>query len=94
MAVLLILNIIIPVFVLLFYFLLTVCFFRFIVFFSIIQEPVVFGVLMITRLYQSSAINDLSFCYKSLQINISSEGLVWFVVLNATFNNISVISWR
>jgi hypothetical protein len=22
------------------------------------------------------------------------EGLVWFMVFNATFNNISVISWR
>jgi hypothetical protein len=25
---------------------------------------------------------------------VSSGGLVWFMVFNATFNNISVISWR
>ena len=25
--------------------------------------------------------------------NSRTEGLVWFMVLNATFNNISVISW-
>ena len=24
---------------------------------------------------------------------LSNEGLVWFMVFNATFNNISVISW-
>jgi hypothetical protein len=23
-----------------------------------------------------------------------NDGLVWFMVLNATFNNISVLSWR
>jgi hypothetical protein len=26
-------------------------------------------------------------------LNISMYGLVWFMVLNTTFNNISVISW-
>jgi hypothetical protein len=27
-------------------------------------------------------------------LNISMYGLVWFMVLNTTFNNISVISWQ
>jgi hypothetical protein len=26
--------------------------------------------------------------------NITEKSLVWFMVFNATFNNISVISWR
>jgi len=41
-----------------------------------------------------------NFCNKFLQGTYQNEsssclsfGLVWFMVLNATFNNISVISW-
>jgi hypothetical protein len=28
-----------------------------------------------------------------IQISVTVEGLVWFMVFSATFNNISVISW-
>jgi hypothetical protein len=30
----------------------------------------------------------------SIQNPQTEEGLVWFMVFNATFNNISVISWH
>jgi hypothetical protein len=38
-------------------------------------------------------INDLN-QYQIILSDIRHDGLVWFMVLNVNFNNISVISWR
>ena len=34
------------------------------------------------------------FDYHRVILLFDIDGLVWFIVFNATFNNISVISWR
>jgi len=38
-------------------------------------------------------INDLNH-YQIILSDIRHDGLVWFMVFNVSFNNISVISWR
>ena len=37
---------------------------------------------------------DLCFNTNFSSISVTRVGFVWFIVFNATFNNISVISWR
>ena len=38
--------------------------------------------------------NRYKFVFSWFSVWLSCFGLVWFVVFNATFNNISIISWR
>jgi hypothetical protein len=52
----------------------------------------IFDILLIGETDSSSTTSRLR--HISLSIVKLSKGLVWFMVFNATFNNISVISWR